>query len=163
MYVGKYLLFDDNKRPASMCKEKRVSFSVSMGENCIFKGYIMYMLCHSMLELIVVTINHAAMCGIKVCTSVHTVLSNSTEKNINELIRLISYTSNSTYCPLSGTYLKYTKQIMGVVYFTLCTPVHNLKSQAPDTDREIQAISLHCIGIVKRMYELTTHFSFAVH
>ena len=43
----------------------------------------MYMLCHSMLELIVVTIkvcNHAAMCGIKVCTSVHTVLSNSTEK-----------------------------------------------------------------------------------
>ena len=42
----------------------------------------MYMLCHSMLELIVTikVCNHAAMCGIKVCTSVHTVLSNSTEK-----------------------------------------------------------------------------------
>ena len=77
MYVGKYLLFDDNKRPASMCKEKE---SHSVFQYCIFKGYIMYMLCHSMLELIVVTIkvcNHAAMCGIKVCTSV---LSNSTEK-----------------------------------------------------------------------------------
>ena len=42
----------------------------------------MYMLCHSMLELIVTikVCNHASMCGIKVCTSVHTVLSNSTEK-----------------------------------------------------------------------------------
>ena len=58
---------------------------------------------------------------------------------------------------------KVHKYIMGVVHFTVCTPVHNLKSQAPDTAREIQAISLHCIGIVKLMYELTTHFSFAVH
>ena len=103
------------------------------------------------------------MCGIKVCTCVHTVLSNSTEKINNELIRLISYTSNSTYCPLSGTYLKYTKYITGVVHFTVCTPVHNLKSQAPDTAREIQAISLHCIGIVELMYELTTHISFTIH
>ena len=102
------------------------------------------------------------MCGIKVCISVHTIVKLN-RKNINELIRLISYTSNSTYCPLSGTYLKYTKYIMGVVHFTVCTPVHNLKSQAPDTAREIQAISLHCIGIIKLMYELTTHFSFAVH
>ena len=62
----------------------------------------MYLLCHSMLELIVTikVCNHVAMYGIKVCTSVHTVLSNSTE----ELIRLISYTSNSTYCPLSRIY-----------------------------------------------------------
>ena len=52
---------------------------------------------------------------------------------------------------------------MGVVHFTECTPVYNLKNQAPDTAREIQAISLHCIGIVKLLYELTTHFSFAVH
>ena len=97
-----------------------------------------------MLELIVTikVCNHAAMCGIKVCTSVHTVLSNSTEKKNKELIRLISYTNNSTYCPLSGTYLKYTKYIMGGVHFTVCTPVHNLKSQAPDTAREIHAISL---------------------
>ena len=75
MYVGKYLLFDDNERPAS-------SFSVSMGEYCIFKGYLMYMLYHSMLKQIVTikVCNHAAMCGIKVCTSVHTVLSNSTEQ-----------------------------------------------------------------------------------
>ena len=47
---------------------------------------------------------------------------------------------------------------MGVVHFTVCTPVHNLKSQARDTASEIHGISLHCIGIEKLMYELTTHF-----
>ena len=60
-------------------------------------------------------------------------------------------------------YFKYTKYIMGLVHFTVCTPVHNLKSQAPDTASEIHGISLHCIGIVNLMYELTTNFSFAVH
>ena len=32
-----------------------------------------------------------------------------------------------------------------------------------DTASEIHGVSLHCTGIVKLMYELTTHFSFAVH
>ena len=83
MYVGKYLLFDDNKRPASMCKEKESHSVFQWGNTASLRAILCTCLCHSMLELIAVTIkvcNHAAMCGIKVCTSVHTVLSNSTEK-----------------------------------------------------------------------------------